>query len=203
MKYLLLVGICWAALHGLELDEFIQKTVEYYDNLKTLTAEFEMITCDEMTGTCQLAKGNMYYARPSAFRLEFHDPDMYYIGDSAVLWIYVPAQKKAVKQNMESMPWQIRPASFLKEFGTRYRAEEQSNDGHSVVVRLIPVDENDFYDYVELVIQRSSHLIRKIVIVDKGGSERRITFDNLKTNKKISRSIFAFKPPADTQIDEF
>ena len=189
--------------NGADLSEFIQKTVDHYDNLQTLSTDFEMIICDEMTGTCQKVEGKIYYKRPFAFRLEFHDPDIIYVGDSTVLWIYAPAQKKAVKQNMESIPWQIQPASFLKEFGTKYSAEEKSSSNVSVTIVLKPIDETDIYDHIELVIDRASYMIKSVVIVDKADSERKIIFDNLKTNKKISKSIFDFKPPAGTQIDEF
>ncbi len=186
-----------------ELSDFIQKTIDHYDNLKSLSTDFEMITCDEMTGTCQNIEGKIYYQRPFAFRLEFHDPDIFYIGDSTVLWIYVPAHKKAVKQNMESVPWQVQPASFLKEFGTKYNAEERSNGDARTTVILKPIDETDLYDHIELSIDRASYTIKSMLIVDKAGSERKISFSNIKFNKKISKSIFNFTPPTGTQVDEY
>lgn len=190
-------------LHGFELDNFIQKTIDHYDALKTLSAGFEMYSCDEMTGMCKNVEGKIYYRQPFAFRLEFRDPDVFYIGDSTVLWIYFPAQKKAIKQNMESVPWQVQPASFLKEFGTRYNAEEKLLNDTSVTVVLRPIDETDLYDYIELIIDRSSLMIKNMTIADKAGSERKIEFFEQKINKKISKSIFNFKPPADTEIDEY
>jgi chaperone LolA len=202
MTIFMICGLC-AGMFGVELDEIIEKTVEHYRGLTSFYAEFEQVFCDEVSGTCASYDGKIYFLEPNFFRMEIDEPKKIYIGDSISLWIYLPEEKRAIRQTMTGMPFHINPDMFLTDYDKRYDAALSDDTTSSYEVILTPLDETELYEKIIISISKQTFKIGALAVYDEIGSENKYTFQKFETNKKIARDMFIFKPPSGTQIDEF
>ncbi len=188
---------------ALEVDEVINKTIGKYENLKSFYAEFEQVLCDEVSGTCHNIRGEIYFLKPSFFRMEMTDPRQIYVGDSTSLWIYIPGEKRAIKQHLEQVPFAINPDFFLKNYDERFTAELTKEEKDKFLVSLIPKEETEVYEKITVSIHKTKFEITAVTVFDKTGSKSTYNFSKIEVNKKISKRLFEFIPPDGIQIDEY
>ena len=185
-----------------EVDEIINKTIKKYEDLKSLHAEFEQFLCDEVSGTCQDFEGEIYFLKPSYFRMEMKNPRQIYVGDSTSLWIYIPGEKRAIRQHLEQVPFAINPDFFLEDYDERFTAELTEENDH-FLVSLIPKEESEIYEKITLSIHKAKYEITAVTVLEKTGSKNTFLFSKIEVNKKISKKLFEFNPPDGIQIDEY
>ena len=198
-----LVLSMFASISGLELDEIIERTIQNYRGLTSFYAEFEQILCDEISGTCANYTGKIFFVKPNFFRMEIDDPGKIYVGDSTSLWIYMPEEKRAIRQDMTVMPFHINPDAFLVDYEEQYSAELSGDTTEQYEVTLTPKDETSMFAMIVISIAKQTFKINGIAVHDGIGSENKYIFEKFETNKKISKDLFVFKPPPGTQIDEY
>jgi len=204
-RKILFVLCCVTALtaFALEVDEIINKTIEKYENLKSFHAEFEQLFCDEVSGTCHNFEGEIYFLKPNYFRMEMKNPRQIYIGNSTSLWIYIPEEKRAIRQHLEQVPFAINPDFFLKDYDERFTAELTKEEKDRFMVSLIPKEETEIYEKITISIHKSKFEITAVTVLDKTGSKSTYSFGKIEVNKKISKKLFEFDPPDGIQIDEY
>ncbi len=190
-------------MFALDVDEVINKTIDKYENLKSFYAEFNQILCDEVSGTCRNFDGKIYFLKPNFFRMEIKDPKQIYVGDSISLWIYLPEEKRAIRQHLGQVPFAINPDIFLKNYDERFLAELTKEKKDNFLVILTPKEETEIYKKITVSIHKKKFEINAVMILDETGSESTFNFDKIEINKKISKKLFEFKPPKGTKIDEY
>lgn len=190
-------------LFAVDLDEIIDKTTEKYNDLNSFYAEFTQVLCDELSGTCQLFEGKIYFKRPNFFRMEIGDPAQIYVGDSSSLWIYMPDKKRAIRQSLGQIPVQINPDIFLKDYDKKFNIELISEKENTVQIALLPIEETDIYTKIIIAIHKSKYEIQAISIQNQAGQESKFSFDKIEIDKTMSKSLFEFTPPEGTEVDEY
>lgn len=205
MKRLLLLFflIVTSPLLALEADEVLDRTIERYQNMNSFYADFEQTYCDEEAGICQRYEGRTYFMKPNFFRMEIDDPEQIYVGDSVSLWIYMPAEKRVIRQSLQQMPFQINPDALFADYESNYDAEIISAEEDYYEISLEPKDETDIYRKMTVTIQNNTYEVIGISVIDDTGVESKFSFSNVEINKKISRDLFEFSPPQGVQVDEF
>lgn len=199
----ILLFICATQCYALDVDGIISKTIANYENMKTLYIEFSNVLCDEASGTCNMTDGIIYFKKPSSFRLEMENPEQIYIGDSSTLWIYIPAEKRAIKQSMTELPFQVNPDLFLRDYEERFTATLMEETEETYMIRLIPKDSTDVYDRINLDIAKDQYTIVGIAVFDDIGSENKYSFHKVEIDAKISKKLLEFKPPSGVRVDEY
>ena len=190
-------------LFALEANDVLDRTIKQYQNMNSFYAEFEQVYCDEEAGICQRYEGKTYYMKPNFFRMEIDKPRQIYVGDSVPLWIYIPDEKRAVRQRLEQMPFQINPDALLMNYQSEYNAQIITETDGYYEIALTPKEDTDMYRKLTVKIDKASFEIISIAVVDEAGTESKFEFTKVEINKKISRKMFEFKPPEGIQIDEF
>ncbi|KPJ74187.1 hypothetical protein AMJ52_01635 [candidate division TA06 bacterium DG_78] len=190
-------------LYALDVDQVIDKTLEKYENMTSFYAEFTQLYCDETSGTCQNFDGKIYFMKPNFFRMEFEDPHQIYVGDSSSLWIYIPDEKRAIRQHLGHVPFAVCPDMFLKDYEKNFLAELTKEEDNKVEITLTPKEDTDIYSTIAVTIHSKKYEIMAIAIFDNTGSENKFEFDKIEINKKISKKLFEFNPPEGTAIDEY
>lgn len=203
IKALLLFLLAIQYAFSLEVHDILEKTTEKYNKINDFYAEFTQTMCDELSGTCQLYEGKIYFKRPNFFRMEINDPTQIYVGDSSSLWIYMPEKKRAIRQSLGQIPVQISPDVFLKDYDKRFNIEFLGEEKNIVQIALIPKEDTDIYSKIIVDIHKTKHEIKVITIRDQAGQENKFAFEKIEINKKLSKELFEFKPPEGTQVDEF
>jgi len=204
MKYLILLPILIVSqLLALEANEILGKTIEQYRNMNTFYTEFEQEYCDEDAGICQRFEGKTYYMKPNFFRMEIENPNQIYVGDSISLWIYMPDEKRAVRQALTQMPFQISPDALFENYEEDFVSSLTGEDDTHYEIVLEPKDETDIYRRLKVKINKETFEIAGISVTDESGIESNFEFTKVEINKKIDRKIFEFKPPKGVQVDEY
>lgn len=196
------IGIIFK-LFATDVDQIIDKTLEKYENSTSFYAEFNQIYCDEVSGTCRNFEGKIYFLKPNFFRMEFENPKQIYVGDSNSLWIYLPDEKRAIRQNFGQLPFAISPDMFLKDYEENFHAAITKEEKDKVEITLTPKEEIEIYKKITVTIHSKKFEINAIAIIDETGSESKFEFDKIEINKKISKNLFEFNPPEGTTIDEY
>jgi outer membrane lipoprotein carrier protein len=190
-------------LFALEASEILEKTIEKYRNMNSFYAEFEQVYCDEEAGICQRFEGKTYYVKPNFFRMEIAQPNQIYVGDSVSLWIYMPDEKRVVRQRLEQMPFQINPDALFANYEEEYDATvaEEGEDYYQIL--LTPKEEIGMYRKMTVQIRKKKFDIMAILVQDEAGAESKFEFTKMEINKKISKKLFEFSPPKGVQVDEY
>jgi outer membrane lipoprotein carrier protein len=186
-----------------QASEVMDKTIELYQNMNSFYAEFVQVYCDEEAGICQRFEGRTYYMRPNYFRMEIDDPEQVYVGDSASLWIYFPEENRAIRQNLEQLPFQVSPDALLADYKSDYDAEIVDENKEYYEIDLTPLENASIYRKLTVRIKTKTFEIIGITVYDDAGNESKFEFSTVELNKKLSKSIFQFNPPEGVQIDEF
>lgn len=192
-----------STLLATQASEVIDKTIELYENMNSFYAEFEQVYCDEEAGICQRYEGRTYYMRPYYFRMEIDDPEQIYVGDSASLWIYFPEEKRAIRQGLEQVPFQVSPDALLADYQSDYVAEIVAENDEYYEIDLTPIEDTNIYRKLTVRIEAGTYELIGITVYDDAGSESKFEFSKMEVNKKLSKNIFRFDPPEGIQIDEF
>jgi outer membrane lipoprotein carrier protein len=204
MRHLILPLVLTVShLLALEANEIIRETVEKYRNMNTFYTEFEQTYCDEGTGLCQRYGGKTFYMKPNFFRMELDEPKQIYVGDSVSLWIYMPEERRAIRQALTQMPFQISPDALFENYEEDFIASLEGEDEGSYDIILEPRDETDIYRRLKVKIQKNTFEIIGITVTDESGIESKFEFTKVEINKKIDRKIFEFNPPEGVQVDEY
>ncbi|UCD19284.1 MAG: outer membrane lipoprotein chaperone LolA [candidate division WOR-3 bacterium] len=190
-------------LLALEATEILERTKEKYGNMNSFYAEFEQVYCDEEAGICQRFEGKTYYMKPNFFRMEITQPNQVYVGDSVSLWIYMPDEKRAVRQKLEQIPFQISPDAIFANYEEEYEPSIAKEDEEYYEILLTPKEESGMYRRITVQIRKNKFDIMAISIIDGAGTESKFEFTKMEINKKISKKIFKFNPPEGVQVDEY
>jgi chaperone LolA len=202
-RMILATSVFFLQLFALEANDVLDRTIKQYQNMNSFYAEFEQVYCDEEAGICQRYEGKTYYMKPNFFRMEIDKPRQIYVGDSVSLWIYLPDEKRAIRQRLEQMPFQINPDALLKNYQAEYDAQIITETDDYYEIALVPKEDTDIYRKLTVKIDKAAFEINSITVLDEAGVESKFEFSKVEINKKISRKMFEFNPPEGIQIDEF
>jgi len=205
MKRTLLLGAIACLLmplYAADLQEVIAKTNATYANLNSFYTKFRQVMCDEALGTCNIYDGEIYFLRPNFFKMTIEKPGQVLVGDSSSLWIYLPAEKRAIRQTLKEIPFAINPNLFLAGYEERFNANLTSDSAGTFGITLTPKEATEIFTRVVVTIDASTHTITAIAIVDQAGAENKFYFEDTKLNPAINRKLFKFNPPKGTEIIE-
>jgi outer membrane lipoprotein carrier protein len=191
-----------ACFNAASLDEVVDRTNLTYANLNSFYTKFTQTMCDEAAGICRMFEGEIYFLKPNFFRMTIDDPQQVLVGDSASLWIYMPKEKKAIRQDLVQMPFAINPEVFLKGYHERFNAALSGEDKDFYEITLSPKEETEIYSKIVIRVSLPGYKITDISIVDQTGAENKFAFEKTEINKKINKKIFQFNPPKGTEIIE-
>jgi outer membrane lipoprotein carrier protein len=204
MKKLILglITIAIAFLGAASLDEVVERTNATYANLNSFYTKFTQTMCDESAGICRIFDGEIYFLKPNFFRMTIDDPQQVLVGDSASLWIYMPKEKRAIRQALTQMPFAINPEVILKDYKERFNAALSGEDKDFFEITLSPKEETEIFSKILIRVSLPGYKITDISIVDQAGAENKFEFKKTEINKKINKKIFQFNPPKGTEIIE-
>ena len=197
---LFVIGVAYFS--AASLDEVVDRTNLTYANLNSFYTKFTQTMCDEAAGLCRIFEGEIYFLKPNFFRMTINNPQQVLVGDSTSLWIYMPKEKKAIRQDMTQMPFAINPEVFLKGYNERFNAALSGEDKDFCEITLSPKEETGIYSKIMIRVSLPGYKITDISIVDQTGAENKFAFEKTEINRKINKKIFQFNPPKGTEIIE-
>jgi outer membrane lipoprotein carrier protein len=200
-------GIAGQVRHDIEGDRklsdgekqaFEQKMVEQSKNIKTLQCDFVQEKMSALMSEKAVAKGVLLYQSPSMLRWEYTEPTpstLILNGNNAAL-----LNKDGKRVGNDKMIKQLGKLiiSMINGDGIKnskqFSTEAFETDSRFRVV-LSPVHKRlkEFYQSIELKIDKNTFLASEIILNEKSGDKTVIYLNNRKLNEKIDTDKFAIK----------
>ena len=148
--------------------------------------------------------------KPGKMRWEYRSPrEKLFVSDGRDAWFYVPGDRQARKTDARKLDDIRSPLAFLlgkskleKELkGLSLAPDVSPLAAGNTVLRGVPQVMVDRVSEILLEIT-SDHQIARIVINEVDGSVTEYRFIDVKENVEIPAGMFAFSPPAGTEIVE-
>ena len=165
--------------------EAIDRAEQWFNNLKTITADFVQIASD---GTA--AKGKLQFLRPARMKISYEDSAPLNLITTPV-WLHIdrPDERTIVSYPLSETPLSLilaekvslRPAGYTTELAAR-RA--------GMISIEISKDSGDGAGRLTLEFSEKPFTLRRWIIIDSAGIETAVTLQNSVIDKAMDISLF-------------
>jgi outer membrane lipoprotein carrier protein len=165
----------------------------FYDQTKTLQAEFEQARYTRLYDRYDRAKGKVIFKKPGMMRWDYAQPGQ--LIERAVDEDQLPS----------AFSFLIGSGNLEKDFEVRLleHDNEKFKGGH--VLQLIPRRPTPNYEqlvfYVRTLTQggKRAGVVQRVLIIDAAGNRNRFDFANMKFNRDVPDKRFSYRPPKGTE----
>ena len=176
---------------------------EFFNNLKTLHAQFEQKSIDEDGNLLESSEGEVYLQRPAKFRWHYQRPyEQLIVSDGEKVWIYDLDLEQVTVKSMDSTLGKT-PAWLLtsgKNVENDFIVTELSKQAGVTYWFLKPKDKEAQFNSISLSLKNDE--IQHFELKDNFGQTTVITFKQSRYNQTLDKAYFTFTPPKDVDILE-
>lgn len=195
-----------ADLSAIDLARALQQR---YDGVKDFSADFAHVYRGGLLKKQLVEKGRLLIKKPGKMRWEYSEPEeKLFVSDGVKLYSYIPQDKQVI---VSSVPQEDAaapaPALFLAGRGNLMRDFTVSFDDTTAAIptgaralKLVPKQPQPDYDWLVLLVDPPSLLLRGLVTTDAQGGTSRFSFSNLKENVGLADKAFTFKIPRGVDV---
>jgi outer membrane lipoprotein carrier protein len=216
---LLALGGGGAAQQGEPLDPAVVVGLvqSFYDQTKTLQAEFEQTRYTRLYDRYDRAQGKVVFKKPGMMRWDYAQPNgQVFVSNGKKLLIYQPPEEgekrgqlieRAVDEDQlpSAFSFLLGSGSLEKDFDVRLLEHDNDKfkDGH--VLQLIPRRPTPNYEqlvfYVRTLTQggKRAGVVQRVLIIDSAGNRNRFDFSKIKFNRDVPDKRFSYRPPKGTE----
>ena len=208
-----------AAQQGEPLDSAVVVGLvqSFYDQTKTLQAEFEQTRYTRLYDRYDRAQGKVVFKKPGMMRWDYAQPNgQVFVSNGKKLLIYQPPEEgekrgqlieRAVDEDQlpSAFSFLLGSGSLEKDFEVRLLEHDNDKfkDGH--VLQLIPRRPTPNYEqlvfYVRTLTQggKRAGVVQRVLIIDSAGNRNRFDFSKIKFNRDVPDKRFSYRPPKGTE----
>lgn len=193
-----------AAATAPDLNGVVDKVDATCSRVQDLSAQFHQTATNRSLGQVQEASGILLVKRPGKMRWEYQKPEArLFVTDGKTLWVYSPADKQVVVQDVGEAFSSRVPLSFLagecqlrREF-TIAAAENAATRGSTsfMILDLKPKHPEAGIARILLEVNLQTYTVEKTTVFDTAGNTTVIALTQLKLNTGLPEQQFRFTPP--------
>ena len=197
--------------HAIDADDIAKKFTKVYKNMKNFTADFEYTTL--IAGRKRTAVGKITFQKPNLLRQEYYESKdsqkltQLIVSDGDELLSYTPMIKQVTKQDIKNNDTFLGLGKSLEKIDKNYDIkllkDELAEKKNIHLVELAPKkkDDTSMFDTIQVWIRDKDSLPVQIMYKDdKNEASFFFSFENLKLNNKLDKSIFKFEIPTGVQV---
>jgi outer membrane lipoprotein carrier protein len=212
MLSLLQLGVCGTPNEtpGLTLggDELVARVQSRYDRTTHLHAHFKQETRVQGFDQLQTGAGQVWILKPGRMRWDYTTPERQtIIANGDTLWIYMPEDRQAIRDQVNQSLGTRTPALFLagearltELFMVVEASTQGSSEGGLLQLKLTPKVGALPYTQVQLGIDPVSYLVRQVRLIDPVGNMTTMWFSDLDTEGTVAPSLFQFQVPPGVDV---
>jgi outer membrane lipoprotein carrier protein len=178
-----------------------------YEQVRDFSADFEHIYEGGVLRKKLTERGTLLVKKPGMMRWVYTSPEKKeFVSNGRTLYSYVPADRQVIVSTVPPADEASSPAMFLagrgsiqRDFTPRLAAAEGIADSE-VALELVPRTRQNEYDWIILVVDRTSLQIRRLVTADTQGGTSTFVFTKLRENVGLPDKAFAFTIPRGVDI---
>jgi outer membrane lipoprotein carrier protein len=189
----------------------------FYDQTKTLQADFEQTRYTRLYDRYDRARGKVVFKKPGMMRWDYAEPNgQVFVSDGKKLLIYQPPEEgerggqlieRALEEDQlpSAFSFLIGSGNLEKDFEVRLleHDDEQFQDGY--VLQLVPRKPTPNYEQLVFYVRtlmtgtKRAGIVQRVLIIDSSGNRNRFDFSKIKFNRDVSDKRFNYRPPKGTQ----
>lgn len=201
----------------LDATTVVQLVQAFYDQTKTLEAEFEQTRYTRLYDRYDRARGKVVFKKPGMMRWDYAEPNgQVFVSDGKKLLIYQPPEEgekngqlieRALEEDQlpSAFSFLTGTGNLEQDFEVRLldHGDERFQDGY--VLQLIPRKPTQSYEQLVFYVRAMSDggkragVVQRVLIIDAAGNRNRFDFSNIKFNREVPDKRFSYRPPRGTQ----
>ncbi|HSN81058.1 MAG TPA: outer membrane lipoprotein carrier protein LolA [Polyangiales bacterium] len=201
----------------LDATTVVQLVQAFYDQTKTLEAEFEQTRYTRLYDRYDRARGKVVFKKPGMMRWDYAEPNgQVFVSDGKKLLIYQPPEEgekngqlieRALEEDQlpSAFSFLTGTGNLEQDFEVRLleHGDERFQDGY--VLQLIPRKPTPNYEQLVFYVRtladggKRAGVVQRVLIIDAAGNRNRFDFSNIKFNREVPDKRFSYRPPRGTQ----
>jgi outer membrane lipoprotein carrier protein len=152
-------------------------------------------------------RGTVLVKKPGMMRWTYTSPEKKeFVSDGRKIYSYVPDDRQVIVSTVPPADEASSPALFLAGKGDLVRDFSASIPAgipagpSEVALKLVPRSQQAEYDWIVLVIDRSTLQIRRLATTDSQGGHSTFTFTRLRENVGLPDKTFTFTIPRGVDV---
>lgn len=186
--------------------EVVAGLQSWLDGTSTLEMRFRQSLVSSALGTTASETGRLYLERPGKLRFDYLDPEKkiaLLLGDRTSLYLEDERQLTRGRLSGEQglFPRLLAGRDRLEAlFDASLVATPTAGGDGSYRLRLVPKGEQNPLAIVTLILHAKTFSIEGAELMDEAGNRTTYAFQDVRRNKGIPDGLFAFEPPAGTEV---
>jgi outer membrane lipoprotein carrier protein len=188
-----------------ELAQALQKK---YDGIKGFSADFVHTYRGGVLNKQLSERGKVLIKKPGKMRWDYTAPERkLFVSDGLKMYMYVPADRQVIVNDMPPGDTVTSPALFLagqgnlpRDFNASMAEVPAGTPPGSLALKLVPKAPQADYDWLVVVVEPGSLALRGLAYSDAQGGTSTFSFTNLKENAGIADNEFTFRPPRGVDV---
>ncbi len=206
MWFLLILLLCRPGEGPQSAEDMARSLESRMGEIHSLQADFQQTLFSSTISTPLQEKGTLYIRKPGWLRFDYEDPETHvFLIKGSLYQEYYPEDKQLVERTLTEGGSEAALLALLAGSSgilEHYRVEfdpdaPEDPGGHHL--KLTPWEE-EADTYIILEIDARDGLIRRAVSFDWTGNRQEFLFSRVKTDIRLSDSIFELKVPPDVDI---
>ena len=189
------------------IEQLIETLQTKFGSVHDFSAEFEHRYTGGIIKTTVVEYGTVLVKKPGKWHFNYTSPEeKLFISDGKTIYSYYPLDNQVIVAPAPSGVQASTPTLFLAgrenlmlDFVGAYAETTQTKPG-TWTVRLTPKRPSPDYDWLTLVVDKTTLQISQLIATDLQGGTSSFIFSNLKENQGLSDNLFTFKVPRNTDV---
>ena len=201
------------AAQPLELVEIAQKLQNTYEKAANFVADFNQTTSIKFSDRVRQGSGSLIFFKPGRMRWDYTTPDyQVLISDGETITMYFEKNNQMIMSNAREYLQSDVTYSFfsgtgniLKDFEIVEPDFENLMD-NSFLIKLIPKSTHPHVSYIHAWVTERTFQLAHLQIIDHFDTVTDLFFENVQIDSnsygglEITKDLFSFSPPANTEI---
>jgi outer membrane lipoprotein carrier protein len=198
-------GAVAAAAQGPSAADIASQVQQKYDSVRDFSADF---THEAESGVLRkklVERGSVMVKKPGKMRWAYKAPEeKLFVSDGVRMYMHTPADNQVIVSAVPADDQATTAVLFLTGKGKLTRdftvSLIEGAPAGTYVLKLQPKLEERDYDWLQLVVDRSTFQIRSLTAADKQGTRSTFTFANFKENVGLPDKTFQFSIPRGADV---
>jgi outer membrane lipoprotein-sorting protein len=206
MWFLLILLLSWSGEAPQSAEDIARDLEIRMKELHSLQADFQQTLFSSTITTPLQEKGKLYIRKPGWLRFDYEDPEIHvFLIKNNLYQEYYPEDKQLVERTLTEegseaslLALLAGSSGILEHYRVEFDPDAPEEPGvHRL--KLTPREE-EADTYIILEIDAHDGLIRRAVSFDWTGNRQEFLFSHIKTDIRLSDSVFELKVPPDVDI---
>lgn len=201
----LLAGISGLIAQDATANKILGNVSRTYQTYKTIKAGFT-INVKNAQSNSSIKQSGTLYLKGKKFRINLNDQEIYC--DGKTMWTYFKEENEVQVTKYDPNAQEINPSEiftiYKKGFNYKYTGEIVSGGKKIQRIELTPQNKNKPYFKVKLNIDKATHKITNMKVMNKNGVNSTYSITSFKSNLTMNDGFFKFdksKKPGVVIID--